>query len=107
MCPLRILHEFFRFYNTIVRGLQPYTKAEHEVLRCLEFAEAVTHVKEYAAPYKGLERQRLIESSFAVGLYEIVASSLKIENPTTYSQIKATYDRNRNGESAVATEDRL
>ncbi|MCQ6507875.1 hypothetical protein NPM20_23925, partial [Vibrio parahaemolyticus] len=41
------------------------------------------------------------------GLYEIVASSLKIENPTTYSQIKATYDRNRNGESAVATEDRL
>lgn len=39
------------------------------------------------------------------GLYEIVASSLKVENPDTYSQIKATYDRNRNGKTPVATKD--
>ena len=40
------------------------------------------------------------------GLYEIVASTLKIENETTYSQIKATYDRNRDGKTALAAEDR-
>lgn len=41
------------------------------------------------------------------GLYEIVASSLRVENPTTYSQIQATYERNRNAKSAVTPTDGL
>lgn len=35
------------------------------------------------------------------GLYNIVASTLDIIDPHTYSQIKETYDRNRNGEAAA------